>query len=336
MPHTQSNPSTAPKGLRFYPDTRPGITRRRRGRGFSYTAPDGTTIECKIERKRLDALAVPPAYEDVWIAPIKNAHLLATGRDAEQRKQYKYHPDWSAHRAETKYASLADISDGLPALRRWISRNLKRNAMDLDCAVAVGLALIDRVALRPGRAAYAQQNKTFGATTLRPHHVQTDGDIVKLAFRGKGGHKINETLQGRRLAKALERCQDLPGAELITWLDKGGETRSLQPEHLSARLDQYFPKGTTPKTLRTWHGSLAAFKTAIFAQDLRIKDMSEAAAARLHNTPAIARKSYIHPDILDLVDAPLAARRALVKPEINGVPRGMRKGEACLAEFLQT
>ncbi|MEL7253950.1 MAG: DNA topoisomerase IB [Pseudomonadota bacterium] len=335
MPHSNLPATLARQGLRFYPDTRPGITRRRRGKGFSYTAPDGTTIACADERKRLDALAVPPAYEDVWIAPFRNAHLLATGRDTDQRKQYKYHPEWSAHRAETKFAALADISDGLPPLRRWISRNLKRDAMDLDCAVAVALALVDRVALRPGSAAYAKQNKTFGATTLRPRHVETEGDVVKLAFRGKGGHRIRETVQGKRLADALERCQDLPGAELITWLDDNGEARSLQPEHLCERLARYFPEGTTPKSLRTWHGSLAAFKTAIFAKDLRIKDMTEAAAGRLHNTPAIAQKSYIHPDILDLVDADLMDRRALIEPELNGVPRGMRKGEACLAQFLK-
>ncbi len=321
--------------LIYYPDSNPGIRRQKRGRGFSYFDVDGTRIDCPEKRRALKARAVPPAYTDVWMAPMDNAHLLATGRDARTRKQYRYHPDWAAQRAQTKFEGLGAFGAGLPRLRRWIDLHLSGEVGTEDVAVAAVLALIDRAALRPGDKSYSSENRTFGATTLRARHAQIADGTVSLSFKGKGGAAVEKTLRGAKLAKVLEACQDLSGPALVAWVDEDGTARSVSAAQLNARLAELCDSGATAKTLRTWHGSLAAFQAAAAAEGeaITLKAMAGAAAERLHNTPAIAQKSYVHPDILDLAREDGGARRRRL-PAIGASSDGFRRGEEALVQFL--
>ena len=317
--------------LVYYPDSNPGILRRAQGRGFSYLAPDGTRITDRAERDRLAALAVPPAYRDVWMAPMPNAHLLATGRDARGRKQYRYHPDWTAARDRTKFDTLADVGHALPRLRRWITQNLGGAAGEQSTAIAAVLALIDRGAMRPGDLAYTEDNGSYGALTLEDRHLSTDGERIALHYTAKGGTEVAKHLTGARLAHVLHRSADLPGSRLFDYRGEGGEMVPLRAEHLSDVLGDVAGDGVTPKSLRTWAGTLAAFRVARSLGDaVRIKDMAEATAERLHNTPTIARTSYIHPDVIALADGG-AARVATLDDD---GPTELRQGEAALLRFL--
>ncbi|WP_299784054.1 DNA topoisomerase IB [uncultured Marivita sp.] len=320
--------------LEYYPDSRPGIRRERRGKGFSYIAPDGTRIRDQSMRRRLSDLAVPPAWEDVWICPLDKGHLQATGRDVKARKQYRYHPDWSAFRAQQKFAHLSDFGEKLPGLRRRILRDLRNaDAGDQDFAVAAVIALIDRASLRVGTPDYARENRTFGATTLRKRHLNLDPDGLCLKYQGKGGVKIEKSLNDRTLNRVLSRLDDLPGPELMSWVDDDGTPRSVTSGEVNAFLTDYLEnEALTAKTFRTWNGSVAALDAALSGDKPTIKAMTEAAADRLNNTPAICRSSYIHPAVIDLNGTSERARKALRDDAPN--IRGLRRIEAQLLHLL--
>jgi DNA topoisomerase-1 len=289
-----------PADLVYYPDSSPGILRERRGRGFSYIAPDGTRIDRGLERSRLEAMAVPPAYERVWMSPLETGHLWATGYDQRERKQYRYHPEWSSHRSETKFASLPAFGRALPSIRRRVARDLSHEAGEPEFALAAAVTLIDRLSLRVGGEGYARENGSFGALTLRRGHVRLVGPSIRLNFTAKGGKKVRRTVADRRVMQVLEKARDLSGATLLSWVDEDGKAHAVS----SGALNGYLAEaggcdGFTAKTFRTWAGSLAAFEVAE-AGDASIKAMTEAAAERLHNTPAIARRSYVHPSIIAL------------------------------------
>ncbi len=321
--------------LIYYPDDRPGIRRRRQGRGFSYIAPDGTRIEQTGERRRIAALAVPPAYEDVWISPEPQGHLQATGRDARARKQYRYHPDWRAFRERCKFDRLADFGEALPGLRRRILRDLREGCPgDEEFATAAILALIDRACLRVGSLAYARENRTFGATTLQSRHLHLEGDRLVLRYRAKGGDKVVKTLRDATLNRTLARLDDLPGPQLVSWTDESGAARHVTSDMVNGVLAQFTgDPQLTAKTFRTWNGSAAAMEVAAKDAALTIKAMAEAASERLHNTPAIARSSYIHPDVIALSEKAPAARAALLADAPERA--GLRLSEARLLHLLR-
>nr|WP_300063181.1 DNA topoisomerase IB [uncultured Roseobacter sp.] len=314
-------------GIVYYPDDQPGISRRRWGRGFRYLAPDGTSIEDACERKRLTALAVPPAYEDVWMCPLPNGHLLATGRDAKNRKQYRYHPDWAAERAKTKFDLLPEFGRLLPRIRRRVRRDLGENAGDKTFALASAVALIDRAALRVGNDEYARENGSYGALTLKQRHITLSGTRIQLNYTAKGGKRVRKQMADRTLARTLNKIGDLPGATLLSWIDDDGVPQTLS----SQALNQYIAsicdhEEITAKTFRTWAGTLAAFEVAQ-AGPATIKEMSEAAAERLHNTATIARNSYIHPEVVALANSD----RALPAPvDIADLRVSEQKLLACL------
>lgn len=296
----------APSSLRYYPDSKPGIARRRCGRGFSYFAPDGACIKDKVERERLVKLAVPPAYEKVWICPHVNGHLQATGFDARGRKQYRYHPLWSEAQAQEKYASLADFAETLPRLRRRVRRDLKGELGDRAFALAAAVAMIDRLSLRVGNQVYAKTNRTYGTLTLKRRHLTLRDGKLQASFMAKGGKRVRRQIANRTLMRALEKIRDLPGADLLTWVDDEGTSRTLTSSALNDYIaDAAGVEGFSAKTFRTWAGSVAAFNVALTHDRPTIKVMAEAAAERLHNTPTIARNSYIHPQVIDLCQHPL-------------------------------
>jgi len=317
-----------PPSLRYYPDTQPGIRRQRRGRGFSYLNTDGIRIMARPERARLKALAVPPAWEDVWISPLQDGHLVATGQDARGRKQYRYHPEWTALQAAQKFSHLPKFAEALPSIRRRIRRDLAEEPGEEAFAVAAAAAMIDRLSLRVGNPEYTRQNGSYGALTLKGRHVRLKDGHLHISYTGKGGKQIRRQLADSRLMKALEQIRDLPGAELLKWLDEDGAPRRVTSANLNAYLAEAGGmENLTAKTFRTWSGTVAAFAVALESDRPTIKAMAEAAAKRLHNTPAIARKSYIHPDVLDL------AREAKPLPGRSGT-RDLTVAEQRLEAFL--
>lgn len=323
-------------GLVHVSDAEPGITRRRAGKGFSYRGPDGRPLSPR-ELARVRGLGIPPAYTSVWICPRADGHLQATGIDARGRKQYRYHPLWQSARSETKFGQLAAFGRALPALRRRLSRALQGDAGDMGFSLAALVLLLDRGYLRVGDAGYTAQNRTFGATTLLARHLSLSGDAVQLRFRAKGGKAVRLVLRDRRLHRILNQVGDLPGRRLFTWLDDEGRPRNLCSQDVNAWLAEVAGPGITAKTFRTWGGTLAAFETALAADKapLSLAAMAEAAAGRLHNTPAICRKSYIHPAVLDLARLPAEERAALLSPLVPAEADGLRKPERLLLSFLE-
>lgn len=331
MPRRAGPAATAKAaGLVWYPDSEPGIRRQRRGRGFTYIAPDGTTVARGPERARLEGLGVPPAYTEVWMSPRADAHLQATGRDAATRKQYRYHPDWSALRAARKFDRLEAFGRALPEVRAWVDRTLRGAPGSHDFAVATILRLIDRAAIRVGAPSNARAG-VFGATTLRREHAEVGRSRIALDYVAKGGQRVRKRLTDRLLARALHASDDLPGRRLAAWR-QGGEVHGVSSEAVNARLGAMAGEGVTAKTFRTWIGTLAAFETAEAARAAgeapTVTAMSEAAAERLHNTPAVARAAYVHPGVIALADDPEGLGG------LGGGPRGLEGAERRLAFFL--
>lgn len=317
-----------PSGLVYTSDDQPGIARHRRGRGFTYIAPDGTTIARGMERKRLEALAVPPAYEDVWMCPVPHGHLQATGRDARARKQYRYHEKWAEAQARTKFDGLAEFAQRLPRLRARVKRDLEEDAGERGFALAAAVTLIDRTAMRVGHPDYTRENGSYGAVTLRRNQVTLDENGIRLRYTAKGGKKVNRSLRDRTLGRVLHKIGELPGAELLTWIDGQGEPQSLNSSALNAYIAEATDdEAVTAKTFRTWTGTVAAFEVA---EDggASIKSMAKAAAERLSNTPTVARNSYIHPDVINLAGAD-----PVVGYDANR--SGLRAAENRLLGFLQ-
>jgi DNA topoisomerase-1 len=324
-------------GLIHSSDSEPGIRRRVRGRGFSYHHPDGIQLNA-ADLQRIRKLGIPPAYRDVWICTDPRGHLQATGIDARGRKQYRYHPDWQAVRSETKFNQLVTFGEALPALRRAVQRDLRHEAGDLAFTRAALVLLMDRTLIRIGDPFYTAANRTFGATTLLSRHLRVEDGTVRLRFVAKGGKKVQISLPDKRLGRIFNDIGDLPGRHLFTYIDQAGEIRRLMSHDVNAWLAETTGAPVTAKTFRTWGGTLAAFETALALPvegKLTLRAMAEAAADRLHNTPAIARKSYIHAAVLALAGSTaeeLATRLSKLEPDATS---GLRGAEALLLAFLR-
>lgn len=296
-----------PAGLVYVTDAMPGIRRLKRGKGFSYLAPDGTAIERGPERERLEKLGVPPAYENVWMCPLPQGHLQATGFDQRARKQYRYHMLWSQHRSGNKFDRLVEFGHCLPAIRARLQRDLKAPPGDPRFALAAAVTLIDRLSLRVGNEEYARENGSYGALTLRNRHVRLHDGEIRLDFKAKSGQRVRRSLKDRRLLRILEKASDLPGAELLTWVDRMGHVHTLSSTQLNGYLDEADGDedlAFTAKTFRTWAGTLAAYERVEEGDRPKVKALAEAASQRLHNTPTVAKGSYIHPRVLALAGEP--------------------------------
>ncbi|MBB6221128.1 DNA topoisomerase IB [Rhizobium leguminosarum] len=319
-------------GLVYVSDAEPGIRRRRKGKGFSYVMPDGTTLADELQRARIGALGLPPAYENVWICLYDNGHLQATGIDARGRKQYRYHKDWQSFRSAGKFHQLIEFGRALPRIRRTVLRHLDTGTEDIDGVLAALTTLLDEAHLRVGNQAYVRENGTYGATTLLKRHLKIVDGQIELKFRAKGGKRVQRSLKHPRLQKILEEIADLPGRQLFVWKDESGALKPIDSGRLNAYLAEISGIPISAKTFRTWAGSLAAFgaarETIVGGGRPTVKQMSEAAAEALHNTPAISRSSYIHPAIIALAgnDHPLI--------ESAGPLRGLRAEENRLLDFL--
>jgi DNA topoisomerase I len=293
--------------LRYTPDDRPGITRRRAGRGFSYRTPDGTRITDAATLARIRALAVPPAWTDVWICTDPRGHLQATGRDARGRKQYRYHARWQRRRGESKFERMLVFASVLPQIRERVDTDLGRRGLPREKVLAAVVRLLELTHIRVGSDEYVKLNRSFGLTTLRNRHAKVDGTSVRFRFKGKSGREHEVDLRDRRLASIVRRCQELPGQDLFEYVDGEGEVRDVSSTDVNAYLREVAGKDITAKDFRTWAGTVLAYR-ALRAQD-GTDDPNQArrdvvfavktTAERLGNTPAVARGSYIHPAVVE-------------------------------------
>ncbi|MDX1418655.1 MAG: hypothetical protein R3181_01705 [Rubricoccaceae bacterium] len=292
-------------GLVYVSDAAPGVRRVRRGRGFSYHAPDGALVTGE-ERDRIEALAIPPAWEDVWICPDPDGHLQATGRDERGRKQYRYHPDWRSHRNRLKYDRLVPFGEALPALRARVEEDLGRRALDRAKVVALAVRLLDQTLIRIGNPEYAQDNDSFGLTTLRDRHVTFDGAEVRFTFTGKSGKEHEVALRDRRLARLVKACRDIPGYDLFQYYTEDGKG-AIGSGDVNDYVRDVTGEAFSAKDFRTWGGTVLAAKALRAcgeAEDERACEQAvvqaiQEVAQGLGNTVAVCRTYYVHPGILE-------------------------------------
>lgn len=301
--------------LRFIDDSAPGITRRKSGRGWAYFDPDGKRITDRDEIDRLNAVALPPAYTDAWYCPDDCGHLLATGIDARGRKQYRYHPDFRARREAEKFDDCAGFGRLLPKVRKQVAKDLARRTLCREQVVASVVRVLDLGAIRVGNESYAKSNRSFGATTLRRRHATISGGKVRLRFKAKSGQIREATIGDARLASLVRKMQDLPGQHLFQYVNRDGEPHPVGSQDVNEYLAEAMGEHFTAKSFRTWHASVLALRLLAEAErPLALKDLTAEVGLHLGNTPAMARKSYIHPAVIALVDRQQKWRARLKLP----------------------
>jgi DNA topoisomerase-1 len=298
-------------GLRYVSDTTPGIRRRRSGSGFSYVAPDGKVIRDAAEISRIRSLAIPPAYTDVWISPTANGHIQATGRDARGRKQYRYHPKWREKRDETKFGRVLAFSEALPRIRAQVERDLSKPGLPREKVLATVVRLLDCTGIRIGNDEYARSNRSFGLTTLQDRHVQISGSNIQFEFRGKSGKTHSVSLSDRRLARIVQRCQDIPGEDLFQYIDEEGVRQTISSGDVNDYLREISGEDFTAKDFRTWSGTKLAVAaltdighcTSARQIKTNILRAIDSVASQLNNTRAVCRKYYVHPTVFEAYTA---------------------------------
>lgn len=293
--------SAIPADLIFTDDHLPGITRRKRGRAFAFFDADGARITDRAEIDRLHAIGLPPAYERCWYCPDPGGHLQATGYDARGRKQYRYHPAFRDAQDAGKYAGCATFGANLPRLRRRVAADLRKRSVGRDRAVAAIVRLLDIGMIRVGNDRYAQENKSYGATTLRMRHAAIEGQVLRLCYRGKSGKMHERRVQDAGILRFVRAMQDLPGQRLFQYVDDDGARHEVGSADVNAYLRDTMGPGISAKHFRTWGGSVTAFSCLWHGEGRTgLKSMLACVAEALGNTPAISRKSYVHPALIDL------------------------------------
>jgi DNA topoisomerase I len=287
--------------LNFVDDGMPGISRRRFGRAWGYFAPDGARITDRDEIDRLNRIGLPPAYGNAWFCPDPDGHIQAIGWDDRGRKQYRYHADFRAAQEAAKYDRCSAFGHSLPRLRARVERDLARPGLGWDKACAAVVRLLDLSKVRIGNEAYAQENKSFGATTLRKRHAALKGRTLKLEFRAKSGKMRKVTLSDRSLLRCVRKMQDLRGQQLFRWLDEDGAASPVTSTDVNQYIKDAMQADFTAKHFRTWGASVVAFRVLFDTQGKAgLKEMLDIVSDELGNTPSIARKSYVHPALIDL------------------------------------
>lgn len=289
--------------LCFVDDSLPGITRKRRGRYWMYFDPDGNRITDRDEIDRLNAIGLPPAYINAWFCPTPHGHIQAIGYDAKGRKQYRYHPEFRAQQEAAKYDRCATFGRLLPRLRAKVEEDLSRPGLTREAVIAAVVHLLDIGHIRVGNEAYAQQNNSFGATTLRSRHAKVSGRTVKMRFKAKHGIVRELTVSDRNLARVVRTCSDLPGQNLFQYIDDEGNPQPVTSSDVNDYIREAMGEEFTAKHFRTWSASVIAFEHLCAAGDegTSLKAMLEPVAEALGNTPAITRKSYVHPALIEAV-----------------------------------
>jgi DNA topoisomerase-1 len=306
-PATDSVEAAEEAGLEYVSDDRPGYTRRAKNGEFEYFDAQGKRIGDEQRLLRIKRLAIPPAWTGVWICPSASGHIQATGRDARRRKQYRYHERWRELRDENKFGRLADFANALPKIRRRVAHDIRLPGLPREKMLATVVRLLERTFIRIGNEEYARANKSFGLTTMKDRHVTVKGPRLRFCFRGKSGRQHEVDLTDRRIAKIVSKCQDLPGQDLFQYVSDEGEVRDITSQDVNDYLREITNENFTAKDFRTWAGTVLA-AVALNVQDgsetkrqakANVKTAICAVAELLGNTPAICRKCYIHPAIVE-------------------------------------
>ena len=333
-------------GLKYVTDGFAGISRRRAGSGWVYFAPNGARIRDTDKRKRLNSLAIPPAWTEVWICPDPDGHIQATARDARGRKQYRYHTSYREARDRSKFRHMLEFSEILPALRERIERDLRGDTLDRNQILATVIRLLDRTLIRVGNDEYARENKSYGLTTLRRRHVRVSGNSLSFSFRGKSGVEHNVSITDKRLARIIQRCQELPGQEIFQFVDAAGKRQAITSDDVNERLREITGRDVTAKDFRTWGGTMhAAVALASMGTgatrtetDRNIIGAIDTVCQRLGNTRAVCRKYYVHPALIEAyrmgrtVPLPSEAMRHHVRRHKIAA---LRRDEVAVLQFLQ-
>ena len=324
-------------GLRYVSDSMPGITRRRSGTGFTYRNPDGTTIRDPKERKRLNALVIPPAWTDVWICPDPDGHLQVTGRDARGRKQYRYHPRWREMQDHSKFGRMMVFGMSLPRMRERIEQDLAQSGLPRTRVLAAALRILDTTPIRVGNERYMRDNGSFGLTTMRDRHVDLSDGMIRFRFRGKSGKDHVVGLADPDAARVIRKCTETPCSELFTYRTDEGSYATIDSEDLNEYIKEISGYDFTAKDFRTWAGTvrtvtvLMELGPAETARERKQKGLQAVkfVAADLGNTPATCRSYYIHPGVLDAYDRgrliPLLSQLDVHEPPVSAA--GLREEE---------
>jgi DNA topoisomerase-1 len=332
-------------GLRYVSDERPGIRRKKVGKGFSYVRPDGSKLTGPDALKRIKALAIPPAWTDVWICPFPDGHIQATGRDAKGRKQYRYHPLFREVRESTKYERVVAFADALPSIRDTVREHMALRGLPREKVLATVVHLLETTLIRVGNDDYARQNNSYGLTTLKNRHASVDGNEVRFRFTGKGGKQWSLRVRDRRIAKIIKACQELPGQELLQYIDEQGSCQDVTSTDVNEYLKAITGKDITAKDFRTWAGTVLAAMTLSELQSFdsaaqakrNLRSAIEKVSARLGNTPTICRKCYIHPEVLNsYMDGNLVLEiKSQVESELRSAVEDMKPEEAAVLALLR-
>jgi DNA topoisomerase-1 len=332
-------------GLRYSNDARPGVRREMRGKNFVYFGSNGARIKDKDILARIRRLAIPPAWQNVWICAYENGHIQATGRDARGRKQYRYHADWRQRRDENKFDRMIAFAGALPRIRRRVQRDLTRRGMPREKALATVVRLLEATLIRVGNDEYARQNKSYGLTTMRNRHARVTGAEVRFNFRGKSGKHHEISVRDPQLARIVRRCQEMPGQELFGYEDELGGTHDVGSHDVNAYLREISGADLTAKDFRTWAGTVLAaialreFEAVTHAAEAKKNVLTaiEAVAKMLGNTPAVCRKCYVHPEILDsyLAGDTIATIRQRAADKIDRSLARLKPEEAAVLVLIQ-
>jgi DNA topoisomerase-1 len=342
--HEEHREAARLAGLTYVTDGFLGIRRRRVGKGWAFYAPDGTRITDKAERKRILALVIPPAWTDVWICPDPAGHIQVTARDARGRKQYRYHPEYRAARDHSKFRRILEFSEWLPRIRERVERDIRAPDLTRRQILATVVRLLDKTLIRVGNDEYARDNKSFGLTTLRERHVRVEGHEMRFTFRGKSGVSHSVSLIDRRLARIIQRCQDLPGQDLFQFLDSDGRRQAVSSGDVNGYLQEMTHSGVTAKDFRTWAGTMIAARELramgpaenIKEAERNIVRAIDAVAERLGNTRAVCRKYYVHPALLAAyLNGQVAPSPDPVPSQRERVTAALRRDEVVVLQFLQ-
>jgi DNA topoisomerase-1 len=303
------NPASVAKAAKliYVSDSMPGLTRQLRGDHYEYSDAKGQPVDDEATLERIRKMALPPAYERVWICPKPNGHLQATGVDVKGRKQYRYHANWNAVRSETKFYRMIAFGEKLPLLRERIYKDLNHPRLDHDKVIAIALSVMEQTLIRVGNAAYEKEYGSYGLTTLKDRHVKTSENEVQFSFKGKKGIYHDITLQDKRLAKLVKACRDIPGKELFQYLDGAGNRHSIDSGMVNTYLHETMGDEFSAKDFRTWAGTTNALRLLVelapceTEKDAKknVNTILDEVAHRLGNTRTVCRKHYVHPQILE-------------------------------------
>ena len=333
-------------GLRYVSDDQPGYTRKAKGDNFEYFDADGKRIRDETRLLRIRRLAIPPAYKDVWICPAPNGHVQATGRDARRRKQYLYHERWREVRDENKYDRIIDFAKALAKIRRRVAKDLKLSGLPREKVLATVVQLLERTFIRIGNDEYARENKSFGLTTMKDRHVKVKGSKLRFRFRGKSGREHEVDVTDRRIATIISKLQDLPGQDLFQYVDDDGKVGDISSQDVNQYLREITGEDFSAKDFRTWAGTVLT-AIALKAQEKfetkkqatsNIKTAITAVAKILGNTPAICRKCYVHPAVLEdyLDQKAIEGLKQVTEDAFENDDVDLRGNEKAVLKFLES